>query len=450
MSDPTRQDETLPAPQEPPAAPAADAPAGARAALARAAACLSSRRALAALLVGASAFSLTLLVTSVRRVPADSIGVRAADGALLDAGRLYFAWRDSAVAIFPLDVDLRALPLQVRGPSGERLRGSLSLRGRLDTAAARALAGADAGAAAPEARLRAAVAAAVAGALGLRETRALVDASPFALQAPWLPVAGVERGVLIESSEVDMVSVESLRAVAARLHEQGGRAAVEPYLTAIVARRPSDPAPLVVQGDLARIEGDGGRAESLYLQALELEPTFFAPMEALVLQAQVSGTNLERAERLLRRALQEQPESVPHLNWLSLVLTRRGDLPGAESALVRALALEPESAATAVNLAALMDRQGRRDEAIAQLRRVLDKHPDNPMALYNLGSALAEQGDLDGAVAAFEQAEKLSPPSLRLYQRLALAHERRGDAAKAQEYRDKLERLQGARRLPAN
>ena len=391
----------------------------------------------AAALVGMAAFAATLVVTSLRRVPEGTLGVRGSDGTFLEPGQRYLGWRASSVSIYPARIDLRDVPVPVQSPQGERLRGRFSLAGSVSAEAVRALSGAGGAAGSPEERTRAAITEAVARALALRQARDLVDSSPFAFKTPWLPLAGTQQGLQIDSSEIDMVSVESLRAVVSKLHESGGRAAVEPYLEALAARRPADPAPICVLGDLARIEGQTGRAEALYLQALEMDPTLHPALEVLVVQAQQGGENIDRVERLLRRALDLKPDMLPALNWLSLLLARRGDLRGAEGALVRALALAPDEATTAVNLAALMDRQGRRGDAIDQLNRVLGKHPDHPLALYNLGSALADQGKLEEGIAALEKAEKVSPPSVRLCRRLALAYEKKGDARKAEEYRQK-------------
>jgi tetratricopeptide (TPR) repeat protein len=374
----------------------------------------------------------------VRRVPEGSVGIPRAGGAPLEAGRVYLDWRDSAVALVPIAVDLSGLAVPFETAGGERLRATVALRGRLALEAAQTLAAEEEGPE-PERRVRSAVAQAVGRALALREGREMIEASPFPLRAPWLEIAGVERGLEIESSEVDLVTVDSLRQVAARLHAGPEAGAAQRFLESLAARRPSDPAPVCVLGDLARLEGDWRRAELLYLQALELDPTLHAALEVLSVQAQQTGEGLERIERLLRRALQARPESIPFLNWLSLVLARRQDYQGAEGALVRALAIAPDDAPTAINLAALKDRMGRRKEAIEQLRRLLERHPDNALALFNLGSALAEEGDLDGALEALERAEKVTPPSVRLYARLAAVHERKGDAQRAAAYREKAE-----------
>ena len=395
-------------------------------------------------LVGAVSFATTLALSALRQVPEGWIGVRRSDHSLLVAGQRYLALRGSSVEIFPLSVEIKGAPLQVTASGGEALRGGLDLSGELAPEVPRALAGDDASPP-PGERLRAAIVTLVERALATRAASDLVESSPFALRAPWLPVGGVERGLKVISSQVDLVSVTSLRGMASRLTASSGTSAASAFLDTLAARRPRDPAPLCVKGDVARIGGDTARAEALYLEALDLDPTLPEAMEALVALAQQRGENLDRAERLLRRALAAKPDSLSHLNWLSLVLARRGDLRGAESALVRALSISPDEPTSAINLASLMDRQGRRTDAIDQLRRVLAKHPDHPMALYNLGSALAEQGDLEGAIATLERAEKTTPPSVRLYSRLAMAYEQRGDAKKSAEYRDKAARVQRER-----
>jgi Flp pilus assembly protein TadD len=392
-------------------------------------------------LVGAVSLASTVALSSLRRVPEGWIGVRPSDRSLLVAGQRYLALRGSAIELFPLGLEIKGAALQVTASGGEALRGRLDLSGKLAPEVPRALAGS----LPPGERLNAAIVTLVERALATRTASDLVESSPFALRAAWLPVAGVERGLKVITSQVDLVSVSSLRVMASRLTASAGTTAVSAFLDALAARRPRDPAPLCVKGDVARIGGDAARAEALYLEALDLDPTVPEAMEALVALAQQTGENLDRAERLLHRALAARPDSLSHLNWLSLVLARRGDLRGAESALVRALSISPDEPTSAINLASLMDRQGRRTDAIDQLRRVLDKHPDNPVALYNLGSALAEQGDLAGAIATLERAERASPPSVRLYSRLAVAYEQSGDARKATEYRDKAVRVQRAR-----
>jgi tetratricopeptide (TPR) repeat protein len=388
-------------------------------------------------LVGAVSLATTLALSALRRVPEGWIGVRPSDRSLLVGGQRYLALRGSAIELFPLGVEIKGAALQVTASGGEALRGRLDLSGDLAPEVPRALAGP----LPPGERLRAAIVTLVERALATRAASDLVESSPFALRAPWLPVGGVEHGLKVISSQVDLVSVTSLRMIASRLTGSAGAPAASALLDTLAARRPRDPAPLCVKGDVARIGGDTARAEALYLEALDLDPTLPEAMEAVVMLAQQTGENLDRAERLLRKALELKPDSLSHLNWLSLVLARRGDLRGAESALVRALSISPEEPTSAINLASLMDRQGRRTDAIDQLRRVLDKHPDYPMALYNLGSALAEQGDLEGAIATLERAEKTTPPSVRLYSRLAMAYEQRGDAKKAAEYRDKAARV---------
>ncbi|MEE9219004.1 MAG: tetratricopeptide repeat protein [Acidobacteriota bacterium] len=402
-------------------------------------------------MIGAlAAFTLGLALTFwiVRRVPEGWTAVRTADGNLLEPGRLYSSWSRSSFELFPSRINLDKAPLQVRAPGGEVLDGELSLQGEFLPEVAQALSRESQETGSAEQRTRRAAISAVSAALSSREARELVESSPFSLQTPWLRVAGVERGLRVEASQIDLWSVGSLRAVSATLFRRHGAEVADAFLISLMARRPAHPVPICVRGDLARLQGDSGRAEILYLEALELDPTLPGALAVLVAQPDQSAGQLERTDRLLRRALKVQPESIQHLNWLSLVLARRGDPKGAEAALVRALALDPGEPTTGINLSALLNRQGRSQEAIERLHKVLHRHPDHPLALFNLGSVLADLGQLDEALEMFQHAERVSPPSVRLYARLAAVHELRGEMQEAERYRERARTLREERSGP--
>ncbi len=385
-----------------------------------------------------------LLLWGVRRVPAGWTGLWTPDGHLVETGSLYLRWSGSSLALYPKRVNLDRAALRV-GVGGDTLHGHASLSGELLPEVARAIASRRAAQATPVQATEAAVLQAINEVLRPRGALDLVESSPFPLEDTWLSVAGVERGLRVESSEIDLVSVVSLRQVAGRLLEDDGQVAADAFLVSVMSRRPGDPAPICVRADVARLAGESARAEILYLEALELDPLMPEPMAAMLARSQDNPDALDRSERLLQKALRIAPESVRHLNWTSLILAQRGDLRGAEAALVRALAIEPESTSTVGNLAALMDRQGRREEAIDRLQQALETHPDEPMLLYNLGSALAAEGDLQGALEALIHAERSSPPSVRLYARLAAVHEMLGNLEQAGAYRKRAEELQQAR-----
>ncbi len=388
---------------------------------------------------------LILLLWGVRRVPAGWIGVGSPDGRLVETGSVYLRWGGSSLSLYPKRVNLDRAALRVRS-GADTLHGQASLSGELLPEVALAIASHPGARATPVQATEAAVLQAINEVLRPRGALDLVESSPFPLEGTWLSVAGVDRGMRVESSEIDLVSVASLRQVAGRLLESDGQEVADAFLVSVMSRRPGDPAPICVRADVARLAGQSGRAELLYLEALELDPLMPEPMAVLLARSHKSPDALDRSERLLKRALGIAPESVRHLNWMSLVLAQRGDLRGAEAALVRALALEPDSASTIVNLAALLDRQGRREEAIDRMQQALESHPDEPMLLYNLGSALAAGGDLEGALEALTHAERSSPPSVRLYARLAAVHEMLGNPEQAGAYRRRAEELQQARR----
>lgn len=407
---------------------------------------LSRPRARLTLMAGVLAgLVLLLLLWGVRRVPAGWIGIGNPDGRLAETGSLYLRWSGSSLALYPKRVNLDRAALRV-ATGGDTLRGHASLSGELLPEVARAIASRRGAQATPAQATQAAVLRAINEVLRPRGALNLVESSPFPLEGTWLSVAGVDRGLRVESSEIDLVSVASLRQVAGRLLENDGQEVADAFLVSVMSRRPGDPAPICVRADVARLTGESARAEILYLEALELDPLMPEPMAVLLARSQDSPDALDRSERLLQRALRIAPKSVRHLNWLSLILAQRGDLRGAEAALVRALAIKPDSASTVVNLAALLDRQGRREEAIDRMRQALENHPDEPMLLYNLGSALAAGGDLEGALQALTHAERSSPPSVHLYTRLAAVHEMLGNPQQAGAYRKRVEELQQARR----
>jgi tetratricopeptide (TPR) repeat protein len=396
---------------------------------------------------GVLALFVVLLMWGVRRVPEGWLGVWSPDGRLAESGSVYLIWNTSSLNLYPTRVELDRATLAV-GSGGDALRGVASLRGELVPEVARALASRSKDERTPTEETEQAVLQAIGEKLKVRDALELVESSPFPLETTWLRVAGVERGLRVESSEIDLVSVTSLRVVAWRLMQSKGLDAADAFLVSVMTRRRGDPIPICVRADLARLGGDTNRSELLYLEALELDPLMPEPMAMLVAQAQQRPDGLERSERLLRRALEIEPRSVQHLNWLSLVLARRGDIKGAEAALVRALAISPDSPTTSGNLAALLDRQGRRREAIERLQQALGKNPDEPVLLYNLGSALAGAGELQEALQALQRAERVSPPSEHLYSRLAAVYEMLGNTAQAEEYRKRAEEVHRARMNP--
>lgn len=113
------------------------------------------------------------------------------------------------------------------------------------------------------------------------------------------------------------------------------------------------------------------------------------------------------AERLCRDLLGRNPNIVPVLNYLALLVRDRGELVEAESLMRRAVASGPREAALHNNLGNLLRRLGRLDEAEAALRAAIALKPAYPEAYYNLGVVLRELGRSEEALAAQRRAVAL-------------------------------------------
>lgn len=119
-----------------------------------------------------------------------------------------------------------------------------------------------------------------------------------------------------------------------------------------------------IDGCAAEDAGDDQRAEHLYIQALELQPSLAA-----------ARTNLGN------------------------LLYRRGDLPAARAAYELALEHEPGQPEARYNLGNLLEDLGETELAIAELRRVCVTAPEFADAHYNLGLLLAKVGGATQAKA---------------------------------------------------
>jgi len=115
--------------------------------------------------------------------------------------------------------------------------------------------------------------------------------------------------------------------------------------------------------------GDGGRARPAQVDEAAIERELTRSYEAL------TQGHPEKAEQVLRRALQRAPD-------------------------------HPKLLANLVNA---LERQGRHTEALAVARRAALRHPEWPQGHANLGALLKFEGALDEALAAYRRAVELAP-----------------------------------------
>ncbi|MEO1535465.1 MAG: tetratricopeptide repeat protein [Planctomycetota bacterium] len=103
---------------------------------------------------------------------------------------------------------------------------------------------------------------------------------------------------------------------------------------------------------------------------------------------EIEDANLDNAERLLRRAIEQDPRFAPAHNNLGSVLLRDNRYYEAATAFERAVALAPNEPEPHNNLGLVLETVGRRSEAIEPYSRAVELDPENPEYVGNLARVL--------------------------------------------------------------
>ncbi len=118
------------------------------------------------------------------------------------------------------------------------------------------------------------------------------------------------------------------------------------------------------------------RAESDLLKALELEPDQPLVLNYLGYSWVEQGLNLERAKKMIEKAVSQRPQDGFIADSLGWALYRLGNYPDAVTHLERAVALEPGDPVINDHLGDAYWLADRRDEARFQWKRALLQEPD--------------------------------------------------------------------------
>jgi len=118
---------------------------------------------------------------------------------------------------------------------------------------------------------------------------------------------------------------------------------------------------------------------------------------------------LDQAQSLCRRILQQQPDQPDALHLLGAIAHKRGDHKTAIELTEKAIAISPRRADFYVNLGLSLLAAGRNREAVAANRRAVELAPDLPQAHNNLGLALAADGKTEEAIECHRRAASIAP-----------------------------------------
>ncbi len=119
--------------------------------------------------------------------------------------------------------------------------------------------------------------------------------------------------------------------------------------------------------------------------------------------------NLQEAELLLRKAIEDKPDYAIAHNNIGLILQNLGKLKEAELSLHKAIELKPDFANAHSNLGSILRDIGKFKEAELSLRKAIELDPNFLEAHVNLGKILRDTGQSNEAELSARKAIELNP-----------------------------------------
>lgn len=123
-------------------------------------------------------------------------------------------------------------------------------------------------------------------------------------------------------------------------------------------------------------DGQWAKAEADFEYALQLAPEQPNVLNYLGYAWVEQGHEVDRARRMIERAVEQRPNDGAFIDSLGWVQLRQGDAAGALKNLERAVELQPEDPVINAHFGDALDAVGRRREAEFQWRRALNLNPE--------------------------------------------------------------------------
>ncbi len=146
--------------------------------------------------------------------------------------------------------------------------------------------------------------------------------------------------------------------------------------------------------------------------------------------ALVQTGRLDRAEELLRGALDANPNDLDAAANLASLLLKKGEFSSAYEQARRVAAARADDIAALVVQGSAAFALGRPQEAEQLYRRAIEMAPERPEPHENLAGLLASTERLEPAIASYEQAVELGASSAKLFSNLGVLHMRTGSPAR--------------------
>jgi predicted O-linked N-acetylglucosamine transferase (SPINDLY family) len=176
--------------------------------------------------------------------------------------------------------------------------------------------------------------------------------------------------------------------------------------------------------------GDLRRAETLYREALKLDPQNSDALNLLGAIA-IQEARYEEAVQLIQQAISLNQTRPGFYNNLGLAYWQLGRFAEAVECHQQALRLEPNDAIAYNNLGNALRSLHQVEEAITCYQRAVTLDANYADAYTNLGQLLEEQKQLPQAIACYQQAVMLNPEDVDAYTGLAMIFTDQGQWSQA-------------------
>jgi uncharacterized protein (TIGR02466 family) len=216
--------------------------------------------------------------------------------------------------------------------------------------------------------------------------------------------------------------LKALRLSALLAHEFGDIDEAERFLNSAVRHSPADdPGALEDLGLLYMQSGRQEKAETLLRQAVEIKPDSATALSRLGSTLLTCGRGSEAVE-VFRRAQKLEASDLQIAYGLAHALLESKAFDEAVTASDKALELSPDDPAILTIKGVALHQFERLKEAEEVLSRSTGLNPEDTNALIHLGRVRLQRDDYQGAIATFEQAAKLAPGLATVHSQLANAH----------------------------
>jgi tetratricopeptide (TPR) repeat protein len=208
-----------------------------------------------------------------------------------------------------------------------------------------------------------------------------------------------------------------------------------------IEKSPNTAAFYVILGTLQAQAKDYAGAQTSLHKAIDLDKN---NMEALAVlgQVQVAAGSVDDAIKSWEAWMQKNPKDTRPYIMISSLEQARNNWQKAQQLLQKALEIDPNSALAANNLAYLMlEHGGNVDVALTLAQTARRQAPDSPNIADTLGYAFYVKGIYSSSIDLFEEAAKKQPDNATVHYHLGFAYEKAKNNARARENLEKALKL---------